>query len=86
VDEVRGSVDSYLATSASRPLQRLVLSGGGSLSEGLAQSLATAVRAKVEYGRPFSTLEVGKTGLTPEQVQFVEPVSSVPVGLAMGAV
>ena len=86
VDEVRGSVDYYLATSASRPLQRLVLSGGGSLSEGLAQSLATAVRAKVEYGRPFSTLEVGKTGLTPEQVQFVEPVSSVPVGLAMGAV
>jgi len=86
VDEVRGSVDYYLATSASRPLQRLVLSGGGSLSEGLAQSLATAVRAKVEYGRPFATLEVGKTGLTPEQVQFVEPVSSVPVGLAMGAV
>jgi type IV pilus assembly protein PilM len=86
VDEVRGSVDYYLATSASRPLQRLVLSGGGSLSEGLAQSLATAVRTKVEYGRPFATLEVGKTGLTPEQVQFVEPVSSVPVGLAMGAV
>jgi type IV pilus assembly protein PilM len=86
VDEVRGSVDYYIATSASRPLSRLVLSGGGSLADGLAQRLATAVRTQVEYGRPFSQLALGKTGLAPEQVQFVEPLAAVPVGLAMGAV
>jgi type IV pilus assembly protein PilM len=86
VDEVRGSVDYYIATSASRPLTRLVLSGGGSLAEGLAQRLATAVRTQVEYGRPFSHLTLGKTGLAPEQVQYVEPLAAVPVGLAMGAV
>jgi type IV pilus assembly protein PilM len=86
VDEVRGSVDYYLATSASRPLTRLVLTGGGSLADGLAQRLATSVRTQVEYGRPFSNLSVGKTGLAPEQLQFVEPLAAVPVGLAMGAV
>jgi type IV pilus assembly protein PilM len=86
VDEVRGSVDYYLATSGSRPLSRLVLSGGGSLADGLAQRLATAVRTQVEYGRAFNQLTVGKTGLAPEQVQFVEPLAAVPVGLAMGAV
>ncbi|MBI1377167.1 MAG: type IV pilus assembly protein PilM [Frankiales bacterium] len=86
VDEVRGSVDYYIATSGSRPLSRLVLSGGGSLADGLAQRLATAVRTQVEYGRAFQTLTVGKTGLAPEQVQFVEPLAAVPVGLAMGAV
>ena len=85
VDEVRGSVDYYLATSGSRPLSRLVLSGGGSLADGLAQRLATAVRTQVEYGRAFNQLTVGKTGLAPEQVQFVEPLAAVPVGLAMGA-
>jgi type IV pilus assembly protein PilM len=85
VDEVRGSVDYFVATSGSRPLSRLVLSGGGSLADGLAQRLATAVRTQVEYGRPFSTLTIGKTGLSPEQVQYVEPLAAVPVGLAMGA-
>ena len=86
VDEVRGSVDYYIATSGSRPLSRLVLSGGGSLADGLAQRLATSVRTQVEYGRAFNQLTIGKTGLAPEQVQFVEPLAAVPVGLAMGAV
>lgn len=86
VEEVRGSVDYFVAMSGGRPLSRLVLSGGGSLSVGLAQRLATAVRTPVEFGRPFSQVEVGKTGLSPEQLQYVEPLSAVPVGLAMGAV
>jgi len=59
---------------------------GGSLADGLAQRLATAVRTPVEYGRPFSQVSMGKTGLTAEQLAFVEPLSAVPVGLAMGAV
>jgi type IV pilus assembly protein PilM len=86
VDEVRGSVDYFVATSGSRPLTRLVLSGGGSLAPGLAEKLAAAVRTPVEYGRPFSQLTVGRTGLAPEQIRFVEPLAAIPVGLAMGAV
>jgi len=31
-------------------------------------------------------VSLGSTGLSPEQLQFVEPLSAVPVGLAMGAV
>lgn len=86
VDEIRGSVDYFLATSGSRPLSRVVLSGGGSLIPGLAEKLAAAVRAPVVYGQTFSGLQVGKTGLAPEQISFVEPLAAVPVGLAMGAV
>ena len=86
VDEIRGSVDYFLATSGSRPLTRLVLSGGGSLAPGLAQKLAAAVRTPVEYGQPFSQLTMGRTGLAPEQIRFVEPLAAIPVGLAMGAV
>jgi type IV pilus assembly protein PilM len=85
VDEVRGSVDYFTATSGSRPITRLVLSGGGSLAPGLAQRLATAVRTQVEFGRTFSTMTVGKTGLDDDQIRFVEPMAAVPVGLAMGA-
>lgn len=85
VDEVRSSLDYFVAMSGGTPLTRLVLSGGGSLADGLAQRLATATRTPVEYGRAFHNLRMGKTGLSPEQLQFVEPLSAVPVGLAMGA-
>ncbi len=86
VEEVRGSIDFYLASSGSRPFSRVVLTGGGALASGLAQRLATAVRTPVVLGHPFSAVQVGKTGLTPEQMQYVEPMAAVPVGLAMGAV
>ena len=36
-------------------------------------------------GNPFGAMAMGKTGLSPEQIQFVEPLAVVPVGLALGA-
>jgi type IV pilus assembly protein PilM len=86
VDEVRGSLDYYMASSGSGPLSRLVLTGGGSRLNGLAERLAAATRLPVEQGNPIAPLQVGDTGLSPEQIQFVEPLAVVPVGLALGAV
>ena len=51
---------------------------------GLTQRLALATRLAVEPAAPLSSLRMGKTGLTPEQLTFVEPLVTVPVGLAMG--
>ncbi len=84
VDQVRGSLDYYTASSGSQPLSRLVLTGGGSRLIGLAERLAQATRVPVVPGNPFADLTVGKTGLSPEQLTFVEPLASVPVGLALG--
>jgi type IV pilus assembly protein PilM len=84
VDEVRGSLDYYLASSASAPISRLVLTGGGARLGGLAQRLQTVTRVPVEVGNPMHSLQVGRTGLSPEQIAFVEPLAAVPVGLALG--
>ena len=84
VGEVRGSVDYYLATSGSRPLSRLVLSGGGARLAGLTERLAEATRTQVVHGSTFAQMEIGKTGLSPDQLRFVESMAAVPVGLAMG--
>jgi type IV pilus assembly protein PilM len=84
VEEIRGSLDYYLAQPASVPVRRVVVSGGGARLGGLVQRLAMATRLPVEPASPLSTLRVGKTGLTPEQLSFVEPLVTVPVGLAMG--
>jgi type IV pilus assembly protein PilM len=84
VEEIRGSLDYYLAQPASVPLRRVVVSGGGARLGGLVQRLALGTRLPVEPAAPLSSVSVGKTGLTPEQLSFVEPLVAVPVGLAMG--
>jgi type IV pilus assembly protein PilM len=84
VEEVRGSLDYYLAQAGSVPLRRVVVSGGGARLGGLAQRMSLATRLPVEPAAPLSSLKVGKTGLTDEQLSFVEPLVTVPVGLAMG--
>lgn len=85
VEEVRGSLDYYLASSGSAPISRLVLTGGGARLNGLAQRLQVTTRIPVEIGTPIRSLNVGRTGLSPEQISFVEPLAAVPVGLALGA-
>jgi type IV pilus assembly protein PilM len=85
VDEIRGSLDYYLASSGSAPISRLVLTGGGARLGGLAARLQAATRVPVAVGTPMHSLRVGRTGLSPEQIAFVEPLAAVPVGLALGA-
>ena len=85
VDEVRGSLDYFAASNPGGPVQRLVVSGGGSRLRGLADRLAAATRLPVETGNPMLGLRLGDTGLSDEQVDFVQPLAAVPVGLALGA-
>jgi type IV pilus assembly protein PilM len=84
VDEVRGSLDYFMAQPGASRIDRIVLSGGGSLLAGLAERLQAATRLPVHAARPMAQLKIGKTGLTPEQLAYVEPMVTVPVGLAMG--
>ena len=84
VDEVRGSLDYFSSQPGAPRIGRVVLSGGGSRLAGLAERLAAATRMHVEHARPMASLKIGKTGLTPDQLAYVEPMVVVPVGLAMG--
>jgi type IV pilus assembly protein PilM len=85
IDEIRGSLDYYLASSGSAPIARLSLTGGGARLAGLAERLQLATRVPVDAGNPMHSLAVGRTGLSPEQLAFVQPLAAVPVGLALGA-
>ena len=84
VEEVRGSLDYYMAQAGAPRIGRIVLSGGGSRLGNLAERLSAATRMPVQAARPMSVLRLGKTGLTDEQLAYVEPMVTVPVGLAMG--
>ncbi len=86
VDEIRGSLDYYGASTPSHPVERIVLCGGGSRLEGLRDRLAAATRLPVVEGDPFTTMRIGNTGLDDRQIDFVKPLAAVPVGLALGAI
>jgi type IV pilus assembly protein PilM len=85
VDQVRGSLDYYMASPGARPIELIALTGGGSRLNGLADRLQTATRISVKQGSACEELSLGKTGLSPDQLKFVEPLAAVPVGLALGA-
>ncbi|MCW2600797.1 MAG: type pilus assembly protein PilM [Frankiales bacterium] len=84
VEEVRGSLDYFMAQPGAARIGRVILSGGGSRLNGLADRLSSATRLPVQPARPMSGLKLGKTGLSPDQLAYVEPMVAVPVGLAMG--
>ena len=84
VEEVRGSLDYYLTQPGSARIGRVVVSGGGSRLGGLLTRLSAATRLPVEMARPMAGLTLGSTGLTDDQLAYVEPMVTVPVGLAMG--
>lgn len=86
VDEVRGSLDYYAASHPGAPVERILVSGGGSRLDGLLERLSAATRLQVIPGDPMANLRIGKTGLDEAQLDFVKPLAAVPVGLALGAI
>lgn len=86
VDEVRGSLDYYAASNPGFPIERILISGGGSRLDGLIGRLSSAVRVPVVVGDPMANLRIGRTGLDEGQLEFIKPLAAVPVGLALGAI
>lgn len=83
VDEVRGSLDYYMAQPESRQVGRVILSGGGSQLRPLSEQLASTLGIPVERGHPLQYVELADIGMPPEQLQSLEPYLAVPVGLAL---
>ena len=86
VDEVSGSLDYFAAANPAVRLQRILVTGGGSRLEGLLERLGAEIRLPVVAGDPMANLRIGETGLAESQLEFVRPLSAVPVGLAMGGI
>ncbi|MBB2902842.1 type IV pilus assembly protein PilM [Kineococcus radiotolerans] len=86
VDEIRSSIDYYSAANAQFPVERIVVSGGGSLLDGVVERLSVATRRPVVAGNPVSGLHIGRTGLDDDQLAAVQPLAAVPVGLALGVI
>jgi type IV pilus assembly protein PilM len=84
VEEIRGSLDYYLASPGAVPIDRIIVSGGGSRLGNLLPRLSAVTRLPAEIAAPLANIKLGKTGLSDEQIQLIQPLAAVPLGLAMG--
>lgn len=85
IEEIRGSLDYYLAQTDSAPIRRVLVTGGTSRTAGVLERLQQALGGRVEAAHPLVSLRVGKIGLSETQLVDIEPVLAVPVGLALAA-
>jgi type IV pilus assembly protein PilM len=85
VEEIRGSVDYFLAHVDAIPLGRMVVTGGGSRMPFLVERLAETLRLPPAPAHPMRQLSVARVGLNQDQLVDAEPHMAVAVGLAMGA-
>ena len=84
VEQIRGSLDYYRTQPDAIRLLRVTLTGGGSLTPGLADQLVDTVGVPVDLARPREHVAVGDIGFPDEQLPVLDPFLPVPVGLALG--
>ena len=85
IEEIRGSLDYYQAQPEASPIGRIILTGGGSRTVGLPETLEQTLGIAVEEGHPLSGLELARTGIPEERLLENEALLSVPIGLALAA-
>ncbi len=83
VGEVRGSVDFYTSTPGAAPIDRVILTGGGSMLGGLTEALGDSLGFTTEVGHPFTRVRMGNMNVSADQSNVAERYMTVAVGLAL---
>ena len=78
------SLDYYLNQPDAVRLAKVLLTGSGSLVDGLSEALAASLLLPVEQARPRDTIDIGDIGIAEEQLPDLDPYLPVAVGLALG--
>ncbi len=84
VGDIQESISFYQSQAGARPLDRIVLTGGGSLLAGLDFHLAERLSYPVIFGDPFEGLTVAVDGLTTQRQDELEPYAATAIAYALG--
>lgn len=84
VRDLEESISFFRTQPSARPIDRLVLAGGGSLLAGLDHHLAERLPYPVTFGDPLEAMTIEVPGVSREQLDEYEPFISTAVGYALG--
>lgn len=83
-DEIQESVDYYLSQLNSRPVDRILLTGGGALLPGLDRAIAERCGYPTFFGDPFDEFAFAVPGLEVEDCAIVATFVASAMGYALG--
>lgn len=82
-EDVRATIDFFVSQASGAEIDRLLVTGGGSETEGLAASIAGNLPTQVMALNPFSGLDTASSGLDAEQLQRAASGAATAIGLAL---
>jgi type IV pilus assembly protein PilM len=83
-EDVRGTVDFFMAQTEGSTIERLLITGGASQTEGLAAAIGSSVSASVMQIDPFSALALDSDlGLERDELARASSSATTAVGLAL---
>ena len=86
VFEIQKAIDLYRSKNADRPLARIVLSGGGSKVNGIAEYISKETRLEVIRFNPFSKMKVNEKKIDRDYVDAIGPEMAIAAGLAIRSI
>lgn len=85
-EEVRATVDFFAGQAEGASVQRLLVTGGASQTEGLVELLAGGMDVEIHRIDPFSGLLIGDVGLDESTLRRARTSAATAVGLALWSV
>ena len=82
-EDVRGTVDFFMSQTEGSTIERLLITGGASQTEGLAVAIGNTVSASVVQVDPFSNLTLGDLDLDPDGFGRASASATTAIGLAL---
>jgi type IV pilus assembly protein PilM len=82
-EDVRATIDFFVSQSDGAEVDRLLVTGGASQTEGLVHSVAGTLPAEVRLLDPLAQLDISKLGYGPEQLNRLRVGAATAIGLAL---
>ncbi len=84
--EIKKAIDFYNSNYADKPIEKMVLSGGGSKIKGLDHFFAEEIGLSVESFDPFANTKVDTSKIDPAYLNYIAPEMAIAMGLATRAI
>jgi type IV pilus assembly protein PilM len=83
VEEVFDSVTFFAGQPDALPVRRVLLTGGGSLFDGLSTALTERLGVEVVHANPFEHVQVRTAGYEAEDLPYLAPYMATAIGAAL---
>ena len=83
VFDIQKAIDLYKSKNADRPLKKIVLSGGGSKVQGIAEYISRETKLDVIRFNPFAVMKFNEKKIDRDYIDAIGPEMAIAAGLAI---